>query len=114
MTAAAHREMHPRLFELTPSQALVRDTARDFARKVLAPIAGQLDRERRFPACEFAAACAFSPRLSRYFRKSSTPFSTLTMRSATRAFGTGGWAEKDGAARRSSARAGSLPAALRT
>jgi len=42
--------MHPRLFELTDSQALVRDTARNYAQKVLAPIARELDRERRFPA----------------------------------------------------------------
>jgi alkylation response protein AidB-like acyl-CoA dehydrogenase len=42
--------MHPRLFEPTDSQALVRDTARNFAQKVLAPVAGQLDREARFPA----------------------------------------------------------------
>ena len=42
--------MHPRLFELTDSQALVRDTARNYAQKVLAPIAGELDREGRFPA----------------------------------------------------------------
>ncbi|MGZ6125707.1 MAG: acyl-CoA dehydrogenase family protein [Myxococcales bacterium] len=42
--------MPPRLFELTASQSLVRDTARDYARKVLAPVAGQIDRECRFPA----------------------------------------------------------------
>jgi len=42
--------MHPRLFELTDSQALVRDTARNYAQEVLAPIARKLDRERRFPA----------------------------------------------------------------
>jgi alkylation response protein AidB-like acyl-CoA dehydrogenase len=42
--------MHPRLFELTDSQALVRDSARSYAQKVLAPVARELDRERRFPA----------------------------------------------------------------
>ncbi|MGZ6125599.1 MAG: acyl-CoA dehydrogenase family protein, partial [Myxococcales bacterium] len=42
--------MQPRLFELTGSQALVRDSARNYAQKVLAPIAGELDRECRFPA----------------------------------------------------------------
>src|SRR5438552_877119 len=41
--------MHPRLFDLTEAQALVRNTARDYAQKTLAPIAGQLDREGRFP-----------------------------------------------------------------
>ena len=38
-----------RLFELTEAQQLVRDTARNYAQKALAPIAGQLDREGRFP-----------------------------------------------------------------
>jgi alkylation response protein AidB-like acyl-CoA dehydrogenase len=46
--------MHPRLFELTDSQALVRDTARNYAQKVLAPIARQLDREARFPVEQLA------------------------------------------------------------
>src|SRR2546430_7218449 len=46
--------MHPRLFELTEAQQLVRDTARNDAQKRLAPIAGQLDRERRFPAEQLA------------------------------------------------------------
>src|SRR2546430_12365977 len=41
--------MQPRLFELTEAQQLVRDTARNYAQKTLAPIAGQLDREGRFP-----------------------------------------------------------------
>src|SRR3954466_11104716 len=41
--------MHPRLFDLTEAQALVRDTARNYAQKTLAPIAGRLDREARFP-----------------------------------------------------------------
>jgi alkylation response protein AidB-like acyl-CoA dehydrogenase len=38
-----------RLFELTEAQQLVRDTARNYAQKTLAPLAGQLDREGRFP-----------------------------------------------------------------
>ncbi len=46
--------MQPRLFELTEAQQLVRDTARNYAQKRLAPIAGQLDRERRFPAEQLA------------------------------------------------------------
>ena len=46
--------MQPRLFELTEAQQLVRDTARNYAQKTLAPIAGQLDRERRFPAEQLA------------------------------------------------------------
>src|SRR5207253_7485905 len=46
--------MQPRLFELTEAQQLVRDTARNYAQKILAPIAGQLDRERRFPAEQLA------------------------------------------------------------
>src|SRR3982750_2610662 len=53
-----HPEMHPRLFEPTDSQALVRDTARNFAQKVLAPIAGQLDREARFPVEQLAELAA--------------------------------------------------------
>src|SRR6202171_5808412 len=41
--------MHPRLFDLTEAQALVRDTARNYAQKTLAPVASRLDREARFP-----------------------------------------------------------------
>ncbi|TMA27188.1 MAG: acyl-CoA dehydrogenase [Deltaproteobacteria bacterium] len=37
------------MFEPNEAQALVRETARAFAQKSLAPIAGQLDRESRFP-----------------------------------------------------------------
>ena len=40
------------LFELNEAQALVRDTARGFAQKTLAPLAAQLDRESRFPTAE--------------------------------------------------------------
>src|SRR5256714_12176850 len=46
--------MPPRLFELTEAQQLVRDTARNYAQKTLAPIAGQLDREGRFPQEQLA------------------------------------------------------------
>jgi len=46
--------MQPRLFELTEAQQLVRDTARNYAQKTLAPIAGQLDREGRFPQEQLA------------------------------------------------------------
>src|SRR6202022_584154 len=46
--------MHPRLFDLTEAQALVRNTARDYAQKTLAPIASQLDREARFPREQLA------------------------------------------------------------
>jgi alkylation response protein AidB-like acyl-CoA dehydrogenase len=46
--------MQPRLFELTEAQALVRDTARGYAQKTLAPIAAQLDREARFPREQLA------------------------------------------------------------
>jgi len=46
--------MHPRLFDLTEAQALVRNTARDYAQKTLAPIAAQLDREARFPREQLA------------------------------------------------------------
>jgi hypothetical protein len=41
--------MHPGLFDLTDSQALVRDTARSYAQKTLAPAAAGIDREGRFP-----------------------------------------------------------------
>src|SRR5919198_3685833 len=43
-----------RLFELTEAQALVRDTARNYAQKTLAPIAARLDREARFPREQLA------------------------------------------------------------
>ncbi|MBN1770054.1 MAG: acyl-CoA dehydrogenase family protein [Deltaproteobacteria bacterium] len=36
-------------FEPTPEQLLVRDMARDFARREIAPVAAALDRESRFP-----------------------------------------------------------------
>jgi butyryl-CoA dehydrogenase len=36
-------------FELTDEQRAVRDLCRDFAREVVAPAAGELDREHRFP-----------------------------------------------------------------
>ena len=40
---------HPGLFELSDSQALVRDSARACAQKTLAPAAARIDREARFP-----------------------------------------------------------------
>src|SRR2546423_15442086 len=43
-----------RLFELTEAQALVRDTARNYAQKTLAPVAARLDREGRFPRQQMA------------------------------------------------------------
>jgi alkylation response protein AidB-like acyl-CoA dehydrogenase len=46
--------MHPRLFDLTEAQALVRDTARNYAQKALAPVASRLDREARFPREQLA------------------------------------------------------------
>ncbi|HMC05755.1 MAG TPA: acyl-CoA dehydrogenase family protein [Solirubrobacterales bacterium] len=36
-------------FELTAEQRLLRDTVRDFARREVAPVAEELDREKRFP-----------------------------------------------------------------
>ena len=36
-------------FELTSEQRLLRDTVRDFARQEVAPVAAELDREKRFP-----------------------------------------------------------------
>jgi short-chain 2-methylacyl-CoA dehydrogenase len=36
-------------FELTSEQRLLRDTVRDFARQEVAPVAEELDREKRFP-----------------------------------------------------------------
>ena len=36
-------------FDLTPEQALIRDTVREFARERVAPVAEELDREHRFP-----------------------------------------------------------------
>jgi hypothetical protein len=41
-------------FSLSETQALVRDTARTFAREVVAPRARQTDREERFPAEVYA------------------------------------------------------------
>ena len=49
---------HPRLFHPTDSQALVRDTARSFAQKTLAPLAAQFDREARFPLEQCAGLAA--------------------------------------------------------
>src|SRR5437868_1434550 len=43
-----------RLFELNEAQALVRDTARNYAQKMLVPIAARLDREARFPRQQMA------------------------------------------------------------
>src|SRR5919206_346039 len=40
--------------QLTEAQALVRDTARNYAQKTLAPIAARLDREGRFPREQLA------------------------------------------------------------
>ncbi len=36
-------------FELTDEQRLLRDTVRDFARAEVAPVAEELDRDKRFP-----------------------------------------------------------------
>src|SRR3954464_8457027 len=36
-------------FELSDEQRLLRDTVRDFARQEVAPVAEELDREKRFP-----------------------------------------------------------------
>ena len=36
-------------FELTDEQRLLRDTVRKFARAEIAPVAEELDREKRFP-----------------------------------------------------------------
>jgi alkylation response protein AidB-like acyl-CoA dehydrogenase len=36
-------------FELTDEQSLLRETVRDFARQEVAPVAAELDREKRFP-----------------------------------------------------------------
>jgi alkylation response protein AidB-like acyl-CoA dehydrogenase len=49
-------------FELTEELALVRQTARDFARDVVAPTAAARDAEHRFPRAEFdqSAALGFS------------------------------------------------------
>ena len=46
--------MHPRLFDLTDAQALVRDTARSYAQKMLVPVAARLDREAAFPREQLA------------------------------------------------------------
>ena len=40
------------LFEPNEAQSLVQETARAYAQKSLAPIAGQLDREQRFPSAQ--------------------------------------------------------------
>ncbi|MGE5047415.1 MAG: acyl-CoA dehydrogenase family protein [Deltaproteobacteria bacterium] len=42
------------LFELSQAQALIRDTARGYAQKELAKVAGRLDREAAFPAEQVA------------------------------------------------------------
>ncbi|MFL5372671.1 MAG: acyl-CoA dehydrogenase family protein, partial [Myxococcales bacterium] len=42
------------MFEPSESQRLVRDTARNYAQAVLKRIAGELDRESRFPAAQLA------------------------------------------------------------
>jgi alkylation response protein AidB-like acyl-CoA dehydrogenase len=36
--------------ELTPEQAMIRDTARDLAAKEILPKAAKIDQEHRFPA----------------------------------------------------------------
>ena len=36
-------------FELSDEQSLLRDTVRDFARQEVAPVAAELDRQKRFP-----------------------------------------------------------------
>ena len=36
-------------FDLTSEQRLLRDTVREFARQEIAPVAEELDREKRFP-----------------------------------------------------------------
>ena len=36
-------------FELSDEQRLLRETVRDFARQEVAPVAEELDREKRFP-----------------------------------------------------------------
>src|SRR3982750_1989997 len=46
--------MNKALFHLTEAQSLVRDTARNYAQKTLAPIAARLDREARFPRQQLA------------------------------------------------------------
>ncbi len=50
--------MQPRLFELTDSQALVRDSARRFAQQTLAPAATRVDREASFPVEQCAGLAA--------------------------------------------------------
>jgi alkylation response protein AidB-like acyl-CoA dehydrogenase len=42
-------------FELSDTQALVRDTTRDFVQKRLMPVAAELDQKERFPAAELKA-----------------------------------------------------------
>src|SRR5206468_10005864 len=41
--------LDPMDFELTNEQRLLRDTVREFARQEVAPVAEELDREKRFP-----------------------------------------------------------------
>ena len=36
-------------FDLSPDHELIRRTVRDFARNEVAPVAVELDREKRFP-----------------------------------------------------------------
>ncbi|HZX96765.1 MAG TPA: acyl-CoA dehydrogenase family protein, partial [Myxococcales bacterium] len=42
-------------FELSDAQALIRDTARNYAQRALFPVAAKLDRERIFPGEQIAA-----------------------------------------------------------
>lgn len=50
--------MPSRLFELTDLQTLVRDSARGYAQKTLAPVAARLDREAKFPVAQCADLAA--------------------------------------------------------
>src|SRR5439155_4236610 len=45
----ARAQAHGLNFDLTNEQELVRDTVRDFAQEKVAPVAAELDREKRFP-----------------------------------------------------------------
>jgi alkylation response protein AidB-like acyl-CoA dehydrogenase len=49
LLAAEPRFNHRMDFDLTDEQRLLRDTVRDFARQRVAPVAEELDREKRFP-----------------------------------------------------------------
>jgi short-chain 2-methylacyl-CoA dehydrogenase len=50
MLVAAEPRFNGRMdFDLTDEQRLLRDTVRDFARQRVAPVAEELDREKRFP-----------------------------------------------------------------